>query len=307
MGFVVREFSINGEKVLDFLVEKLGFTPREAKRAIDRGRVSIDGKPVREKGEKGRGILKCIIFEPNGYGLTPFFETLHFAVFDKPSGVAIHPKKLANTRSLLDDVRRLYGNGANLVHRLDKETSGVVIASKNRVAERILKQAFQNREVEKGYLALVEGVIPRRLTIKKPIAVNRNEEIKVKVTISPTGKSATTLVKPLEVIDNRFTLVEVTPLTGRQHQIRVHLWSIGHRIVGDPLYGVPNPIADRYLKKELTPKERIFWSGAPRLMLHAHRLQFTFFGNRYHLVSPTNFREEIGKILPFSSAIKGEK
>ena len=164
MGFVVKEFDINNEKVLDFLIKKLGFSPREAKRAIDRGRVSVDGKKITQKAQRATGKLKCIVFEPNGYGLKPIFETTHFAIFDKPSGVAIHPKKLANTESLLDDVRKLFGNEANLVHRLDKETSGLVMASKNKFSEPILKRAFQDKEIKKKYIALVKGEINRQIT-----------------------------------------------------------------------------------------------------------------------------------------------
>ncbi len=284
MGFVEKEFEINDTKILDFLVKELGFNLREAKRAIDRGRVSLNGKRVTEKSARGSGILKCIIFEPNGYGLKPIFETTHFAVFDKPSGVAIHPKKLANTKSLLDDVRSLYGNNANLVHRLDKETSGLIIASKNKFAESILKQMFQNKEVNKKYLALVKGHLNKEITIKKPILANKDENIKVKVLIHPEGKEAITIVKPIKKIGEN-TLVECTLLTGRQHQIRVHLFSIGHPIVGDPLYGVDNEFADKYLNKKVTEKERIKITGAKRLMLHAYKLEFEFMNNRYILVS----------------------
>jgi len=284
MGFVSKEFEIKDKKILDFLVKDLGFSIREAKRAIDRGRVSLNGKRVTEKGAKGSGILKCIIFEPNGYGLKPIFETTHFAVFDKPSGVAIHPKKLANTKSLLDDVRNLYGNNANLVHRLDKETSGLVIASKNKFAESVLKQSFQNKEVNKKYLALVRGHIEREITIKKPILANKDENIKVKVVIHSDGKESITIIKPIKKIGDN-TLVECIPLTGRQHQIRVHLFSIGHPIVGDPLYGVDNNFADRYLNKQITEEERIKITGAKRLMLHAYKLEFEFMNNKYILIS----------------------
>ncbi len=284
MGFVTKEFEIKNEKVLDFLVKKLGFSLREAKRAIDRGRVSINGKRVTQKSAKADGILKCIIFEPNGYGLKPIFETEHFAIFDKPSGVAIHPKKLANTKSLLDDVRSLFGNEANLVHRLDKETSGLVIASKNKFAESILKQAFQNKEIQKKYLALIKGHLDKEITIKKPIAVNKDENIKVKVIISDEGKESITIIKPIKKIGEN-TLVECIPLTGRQHQIRIHLYSIGHPIVGDPLYGVDNNFADRYLNKLVSEKERIEKTGANRLMLHAYKLEFNFMNNKYIIKS----------------------
>ena len=287
MGFVTKEFEIKDTKILDFLVKKLGFNLREAKRAIDRGRVSLNGKRVTEKSFRGSGILKCIVFEPNGYGIKPIFETPHFAVFNKPSGVAIHPKKLANTKSLLDDVRNLYGNNANLVHRLDKETSGLIIASKNKFAESILKQMFQNKEVEKKYLALVKGHIDKTLTIKKPILANKDENIKVKVIIHPDGKESITIVKPIKKIGEN-TLVECTLLTGRQHQIRVHLFSIGHPIVGDPLYGVDNNFADRYLNKKISEDERIKVTGAKRLMLHSYKLEFEFMNNKYILTSEFN-------------------
>jgi len=284
MGFVVKEFEIHNEKILDFLVKKLGFNIREAKRAIDRGRVSLNGKRVTEKSARGSGILKAIVFEPNGYGLKPIFETAHFAIFDKPSGVAIHPKKLANTKSLLDDVRKLWGNNANLVHRLDKETSGLVMASKNKFAESILKQAFQNKEIKKSYLALVKGHIDKTLTIKKPILANKDENIKVKVLIHPEGKESITIVKPIKKIGSN-TLVECDLLTGRQHQIRVHLYSIGHPIVGDPLYGVSNEFADRYLNKKVTEEERTKVTGAKRLMLHSYKLEFEFMNNKYIITS----------------------
>ncbi|WP_457563043.1 RluA family pseudouridine synthase [Caminibacter pacificus] len=288
MGFVEKEFEINDEKVLDFLVKKVGFNLREAKRAIDRGRVSVNGKRVTQKSQRATGKLKCIMFEPNGYGLKPIFETTHFAIFDKPSGVAIHPKKLANTKSLLDDVRALWGNDANLVHRLDKETSGLVMASKNKFAESILKRAFQDKDIKKSYLALVKGCLDKEMTIKKPIAVNKDENIKVKVIIHPEGKESVTIVKPIKIFDN-YTLVECDLLTGRQHQIRVHLFSIGHPIVGDPLYGVDNDFADRYLNKLVTEKERIEKTGANRLMLHSYKLEFEFMNNKYIIKSDSFF------------------
>jgi len=288
LGFVEKEFEIKDEKVLDFLVKKVGFNLREAKRAIDRGRVSVNGKRVTQKSQKATGKLKCIMFEPNGYGLKPIFETTHFAIFDKPSGVAIHPKKLANTKSLLDDVRALWGNDANLVHRLDKETSGLVMASKNKFAESILKRAFQDKDIKKSYLALVKGRLNKEMTIKKPIAVNKDENIKVKVIIHPEGKESVTIVKPIKIFDN-YTLVECDLLTGRQHQIRVHLFSIGHPIVGDPLYGVDNDFADRYLNKLVTEKERIEKTGANRLMLHSYKLEFEFMNNKYIIKSDSFF------------------
>ncbi len=292
MGFVTKEFEIKDKKILDFLVKELRFNIREAKRAIDRGRVSLNGKRITQKAFRGSGTLKCIVFEPNGYGLKPIFETPHFAVFNKPSGIAIHPKKLANTKSLLDDVRKLYGSNANLVHRLDKETSGLVIASKNKFSESVLKQMFQNKEVQKKYLALVKENLDKTITIKKPIATNKDETIKVKVLIHPEGKESITIIKPIKKIGEN-TLVECIPLTGRQHQIRVHLFSIGHPIVGDPLYGVDNDFANRYLNKEINEQERIAKTAHHRLMLHAYKIEFEFMNNKYILTSEFEDLKEI--------------
>ena len=99
-----------------------------------------------------------------------------------------------------------------------------------------MKKAFQNKEIQKKYLALVKGHLNKEMTIKKPIAVNKDENIKVKVIIDDEGKESITIVKPIKKLKEN-TLVECIPLTGRQHQIRVHLFSIGHPIVGDKKYG----------------------------------------------------------------------
>jgi 23S rRNA pseudouridine1911/1915/1917 synthase len=194
---------------------------------------------------------------------------------------------------LLDDVRALWGHNANLVHRLDKETSGLVIASKNKFAESVLKQAFQNKEVKKSYLALVKGHLEKPLTIKKPILANKDENIKVKVIIHPKGKESITIVKPIKRIGDN-TLVECDLLTGRQHQIRIHLFSIGHPIVGDPLYGVSNEFANRYLNKLVGEEERIKITGAKRLMLHSYKLEFNFMTNKY-VIKSNKFEEYLSK------------
>ena len=223
---------------------------------VNRGRVAFNGERVKKYNQNYDGILTIIYFKPQPLGLKPIFETEDFAIFDKPSGVAVHPKGLTHSQTLLDDVRFLYGKDANLAHRLDKETSGLVMASKNKFSESILKRAFQDKEIQKKYLALVKGEINQQITIKKPIALNKDENIKVKVLIHPEGKESITIINPIKKIGKN-TLVECIPLTGRQHQIRVHLYSINHPIVGDPLYGVDNDFANRYLNKEITEKERI--------------------------------------------------
>jgi 23S rRNA pseudouridine1911/1915/1917 synthase len=251
---------------------------------VNRGRVGLNGERLKYYNQNYSGVLDIIYFKPEPLGIKPIFEIEDFAIFDKPSGVAIHPKGFTHSQTLLDDVRFLYGKDANLAHRLDKETSGLVIASKNKWSEKIIKTMFEDKKIQKYYLALVEGKITRELTINKPIISNKDLDIKVKVLIDKEGKSSKTIITPIKTIGDN-TLVIAKPLTGRQHQIRVHLYSIGHRIVGDPLYGVDKEKADKYLKGELSEKDRIKFTGASRLMLHSNRINFSYNNRTYDIYS----------------------
>jgi 23S rRNA pseudouridine1911/1915/1917 synthase len=284
MGFVKEKFKIENEKLLDFLIKTFDLNEKEAKKMVNRGRVGLNGEKLKYYNQIYSGILDIIYFKPEPLGIKPVFEVEDFAVFDKPSGVAIHPKGFAHSQTLLDDVRFLYGKDANLVHRLDKETSGLVIASKNKWSEKIIKKMFEDKEIQKYYVALVEGKITHQLTINKPIIANKDLDIKMKVLIDKEGKESKTIIKPLKIMDNK-TLVMAIPLTGRQHQIRIHLYSIGHRIIGDPLYGVKTEIADRYLKGNLIEKDRIKFTGENRLMLHAYRINFSYNNRKYDIYS----------------------
>ena len=283
MGFVKEEFNIKNVKLLDFLIESFKITESEAKKMVNRGRVAFNGERVKKYNQNYDGILTIIYFKPQPLGLKPIFETEDFAIFDKPSGVAVHPKGLTHSQTLLDDVRFLYGKDANLAHRLDKETSGLIIASKNKWSEKILKTMFEKKEIQKYYIAKVEGKIEKTLTINKPILTNSDLNIKMKVLIDKNGKSAKTIITPLKY-ENGKTIVLAKPLTGRQHQIRVHLYHIGHRIIGDPLYGVETEIADKYLKGELSSADRIKFTGSDRLELHSNRVVFEY-GNRKYDIS----------------------
>jgi len=284
LGFVKEKFVIKNENLLQFLIKTFNIDENEAKKMVNRGRVALEGERLKHYNKTYSGILDIIYFKPSPLGLKPIFEVEDFAIFDKPSGVAIHPKGLTHSQTLLDDVRFLYGKNANLVHRLDKETSGLIIASKNKWSEKILKSMFVEKQIQKYYLALVEGKITHQLTINKPILTNKDMNIKMKVLIDKDGKNSKTIITPLKIINNN-TLVIAKPLTGRQHQIRVHLFSIGHRIIGDPLYGVDEKIADKYLKGELNIEDRIKFTGANRLMLHSYRVKFSYNNRNYDIIS----------------------
>ena len=179
------------------------------------------------------------------------------------------------------------------------ETSGLLLVSSYKKAEKLLKQSFEAKNIKKGYLALARGKIENRLFIDKPIKKNRDfSTIRLKVLIHPDGKPAQTKIQPIKYFpDINATLVEALPLTGRQHQIRAHLFHVKHPIVGDPIYGVKTDIAIKYLDRELSEEDRIRFTGAKRLMLHANWLEFEYNNVKYKIFSKTDFLKEIEKLI----------
>ena len=295
MSYVIKNFIINSEiKAFKFLIDTFELSMGESQRWIDKKRVYLNDQLVIKKHEILVGKIGVIVFEPNTKGLNPIFEAQDFALYDKPSGVLVHPANKKTEYSLTHEIKYRYGRYANITHRIDKETSGLVLASKNRDAEKILKQQFENREIKKGYLALVHGRIEHTLDIKAPILKNRDfSDIKLKVHVDSTGKTARTVISPIQYFpDKNITLIEATPITGRQHQIRVHLFHVKHPIVGDPIYGVDFKIADNYLNGVLDQKDRIKATGASRLLLQAHWIEFKY-GNRFKLYSKQNLLDEL--------------
>ena len=294
MPFVKDSFYID-EPVPAFimLMQRYGISQPEAQRIIDRGRILVEGKTLADKAVKISGDTEVIIFKPVSRGNLPVFKTKDFIVFDKPSGVLVHPKKMETPYSMLDEVRSYGGKNANAAHRIDMETSGLLIASLHKNAERFLKGAFEKKIIQKSYRAWVRGRLTETFIVDKPIILNQDYgPIKHKVFISDDGKEAFTEFIPL-LYNKEYdaTLLECIPHTGRTHQIRIHLFHVKHPILGDPLYGVNYEVAEKYLEKRLSDEERKFTTGATRLMLHAYSLDFTMDYNRYYIVSQDKFTE----------------
>jgi len=287
MGFEAKKIKING-KIIPELIKKLNILPKEAQKFVDRKRVYLNGNIMNDKKAFIDGEIEIILFKPRDNGNKPIFEVKEFAVFDKPSGIAVHPQNLSNIQTLLDDIKYYLGSDANLAHRIDKETSGLVLAGKTKQDEINLKKMFETKQIQKYYLALVKGHLKEKTTIDKPIIKNKDMNIKVKVLINEKGKRAVTEITPLKIIGEN-SLVLAKPLTGRQHQIRVHLYSIGHPIVGEPIYGVDEMIADKYLKGNLSKEERLKYIGHHRLMLHAQSIEFEYKDIKYFIDSKSNF------------------
>jgi 23S rRNA pseudouridine1911/1915/1917 synthase len=251
-----------------------------AERVLAGGAVLVDGAAA-EKSIRLAGGEK-IEFEPppapppleaEDVGLRVAYEDEHLLVVDKPAGVVAHPSPGHATGTLVHGV---LGHGAaggeeerpGIVHRLDRDTSGLLVVARSEEAHERLKQLVQRRELEREYLALVRGR-PRSRTgrIEAPIGRDRREPTRHSLD-TDRPRDAVTHFELLESIDQH-ALLRVRLETGRTHQIRVHLAAIGLPVVGDPLYGVPDPALGRQF-------------------LHATRLAFThpFTGARVDVESP---------------------
>jgi len=298
MPFVKRPFHVEKPtKAFLYIMKKLNFTQGEAQRLIAKGRVLIDGKSIYNTGATIEGNIEMVYFEPKSRGVKPIFVDKNFLVFDKPSGVLVHPNTMATEYSMLDEVRTHSGQNANGTHRIDMETSGLFLASRHKDAERFLKGSFERKTITKSYLAWVTGKLTEPFTVEEAICIRKDYTTnKHKVKICKEGKYAKTDFTPLqydEKLDT--TLVECQPLTGRLHQIRLHMFHVKHPILGDPIYGTSFKNSDNYLEGIITPKERFLATGATRLLLHANALHFPY-GSNYSIYSKVDFlkaKEEI--------------
>jgi len=281
------------QKAFRFLMQELGITQSEAQRLIAKGRLSQNGIVMANNaGFIEEGDFDFICFEPVSLGLIPTFIEEEFAVYDKPSGLLVHPQNRHTPYSLNDEIKHRFGHEANITHRIDQETSGLVLAARNKVSERALKMMFEERQITKRYIAMVKGHLTEPLDIEEPLLRREDASsiVRMIVRVHPEGKASRTFIKPLEYFpDTDTTLVEASPLTGRQHQIRVHLFHVKHPIVGDPIYGQDENDAVRFLDREMSVQERFSNTGASRLLLHAHSLEFTYKEMPYHVVSKEDF------------------
>ena len=291
MPFVKRPFHIEKPiKAFLFLIRQFNLRQGEAQRLISKGRLLIDGNSIYNRGATITGDIEVVYFEPKSRGVEPIFITKDFLIYDKPSGVMVHPNTIATEYSMLDEIRTHSGQDANGTHRIDMETSGLLLASRHKDAERFLKSSFEKKKIQKKYLAWVKGEVKESFVVEEPISIRSDySSNKHKVEISKEGKYAKTEFKPIHYNKelNR-TLIECKPLTGRTHQIRIHLFHVKHPIVGDPIYGTSFETSHNYLEGNLSIEDRIKETGASRLLLHANSLEFSY-GCRFYIVSNIDF------------------
>jgi len=259
---------------LDVLVGALdGVTSRSAgQRLLAEGNVLVDGVAVSKRHIVRAGERIEIEIPPYDRGsLTPEqipldirFEDEHLIVLSKPSGLVVHPAHGHWTGTLVhallahaDELGSLAGEDRpGIVHRLDKDTTGLMLVAKTDAAQSALSDAIKIRAVDRRYLALVHGYIaPESGLVDAPLARDQRDRMRMAVSESAGAKQAVTTFRVLERFgagahDDGFTLVECKLYTGRTHQIRVHMAYIDHAVVGDQLYGSRRIKADLGLERQ---------------------------------------------------------
>ena len=429
MGYEKRSLGVfEGRKIYEILLS-LGYDMKSAQRICDKRRI-VDANDLNlHKNSVAQGEIFMIDYKCEPRGLKPIFECEEFAAFDKPSGILSHPSGRNSPYNMYDEIWSLYGQDACVAHRLDLETSGVLIVAKDKNTARKLKDCFKQRSVMKRYIALVRGdlrhgsrgrlqgvardgawedraasdldeicgskfadevaslsgilkleharasatsvhggfrfetlsggasdkfrsatttgdrggvyeacTLTTAKSVPDTLGVNLKEfepakyakfseklkflegfegfvidapispsgefsDIKIRMKIAADGKEAVTLIRPLKYFaDIDASLIECYPLTGRQHQIRLHLFHVEHSILGEPLYGLSRSQVEEILDKKMSETERILTTGAPRLLLHADEICFELGGKRYEIKSEFDAASEfynfakVGKI-----------
>jgi len=294
---------------LEFMVSRSAAT-----RLIEDGLVMVDGREARKKhivkaGERievevpsyDRGDLVA-----EDIPLDIRFEDEHMIVLSKPAGLVVHPAQGHWTGTLVhallahsDELGGLQGEDRpGIVHRLDKDTSGLMMVAKTDAAQVALQEAIRIRAVDRRYLSLVHGwIAPDSGLVDAPLGRDPRERMKMTVSDSLSAKQSVTTFRVLERFeagrdDDGFTLLECKLYTGRTHQIRVHMAYIHHPVVGDQVYG------QRRLKADL---------GLERQFLHAYRLQLVhpITGEELFFVDPLpeELAERLSRIAEYSAGV----
>ncbi len=270
VSFAVERGSERLDKIVSAHVQDL--SRATAQRLIKTGEVTVNGRPSKPsyRVQVGDEVVVRVPAEmpeeviPEDIPLDVIYEDDVLLVVNKPAGMVVHPALGHPTGTLVNAVLAYCPQVADvggperagIVHRLDKDTSGLILIAKDDATRAALQRQFKHRQVVKTYLALVEDQVqPREGVIEAPIGRDKRQRNKMAVVRS--GRQARTLYRVLEYFDDH-TLLEVRPHTGRTHQVRVHLAWLGYPVVGDAVYG---------RRRQRLLRDRHF--------LHAARIRFT--------------------------------
>nr|MBO2507690.1 RNA pseudouridine synthase [Bacillota bacterium] len=264
-----------GERLDRFLAAQpeLDLSRTQIQRLIRSGDVTVNGAPAKASStlKAGQEVMVFVppapepLILPESFPIEVVYEDEDLLVINKPRGMVVHPAPGHETGTLVnallaysDDLSLVAGTSRpGIVHRLDKDTTGLMLVAKTDAAHRTLSAELKKRLIERRYLALVHGVpeVPHGM-IDAPIG--RHPEDRIRMAVRPDGRSAWTEFWVRERFGQAYSLVECKLYTGRTHQIRVHMAYIGHPVAGDPLYG---------------PRQTL--EGLGGQALHAYRLSFT--------------------------------
>lgn len=309
-----------GQRLDQFLAAQLdGVSRSRVQLLLDQGDVSVDGAQQKASFKLRGGEHIVISGEPHPTPLKAtaediplhvVFEDENLAVVDKPAGMMVHAGSGQNedarsrgtlVNALLHRFQKLSSTGGELrpgiVHRLDKDTSGLIIVAKNDRTHAKLAEMFSGREIKKTYIALVQGQVERsKGTINAAIGRDPVRRTRMTTRVQEDGRSAVSHYEVVRRMANRFgkfTLVKVRIETGRTHQIRVHMSSIGHPVVGDTLYGASSQLTDQIAAQAAPSRAARRNAGPERLrlgrnFLHAAELEFAHPLTRkpVHLLAP---------------------
>jgi len=293
--FVVSAGSGPGQRLDVYLAERLeGLTRSHIRKLIEGGKVMVNGA-LKKAGHKLRenDLVEAEVGEepspklrPREISLTVLYSDDQIVVIDKPSGLVVHPgagnREGTLAGALLYRFPEISGLGPaerpGIVHRLDKETSGVMVVARSPEAYASLQKQFKDRDVRKVYLGLAWGKMPAEGRIDQPIGrhIKHGQRMSVR-TRKP--RAAETFYKVREEFKG-MSFLEIRPVTGRTHQIRVHLAAAGHPLAGDSRYG----------RRREQPK-------FPRLFLHAHRLSFIHPGTGARVEFASDMPDDLRSLL----------
>ena len=278
------------------------------KQLILSGQVADDANVIRDPSRKVRAGQTFVVILPEPEAATPQaqaipldirFEDAHLIVIDKPAGLVVHPAPGNPDGTLVNALiahcgESLVGIGGvrrpGIVHRLDKDTSGLIVAAKTELAHRALSADFAARRIARAYVAIVWGVpLPAEGEIVGNIGRSMTNRKKMAVVGAARGKPAVTRYKVERAFDDAAALIECRLLTGRTHQIRVHLAERGHPLIGDPVYG------GRHGRHSATKAAQAV--HFPRQALHARHLGFSHPASGEYLAFDSDLPDDMKSLL----------
>jgi len=301
--YIIIESDYNGQRIDNFLLTYLKGVPKSRiYRILRKGEVRINKGRIKPSYRLKTGdclrIPPVVVSDQNDKPINPgkslrdaiekniLYEDKYLIILNKPSGIAVHGGS-GISLGVIETIRTLRAQDKHLelAHRLDKDTSGCLIISKKRSILRQIHEHFRNNQMEKRYIALVKGKWSGgKRMVSKPLLKNVQKSGERIVCVHPDGKTAKSVFKPLKIM-NEASFMEISLITGRTHQIRVHAAAIGHPIAGDVKYGEEN--FNKLMRSV----------GLKRLFLHACSVKFELSVFDHHIMIDAPIDDGLRKVL----------